>query len=187
MKKFFALAMLAIASLCASAEGVYVGGQLGYWHESDNQTSTNTLTILPEIGYNLTSNVAIGSTLGYEYNHICGAGISTHIFQFNPYLRYTFFKSSNNLVNLFVDGGAGVGAGWTHYKGGDDSKTACIWNIGLRPGVALNLSEKFSLVAHVGLLGYQGANDAAKAGGYSDKGGLLLNGNNLSFGFYYNF
>lgn len=188
-KKLFAFAVIAAATLCASAENFYVGGQLGFWHESDNKDlgTTNTLTILPEIGYNLTDNWAVGTTVGYQYNHICGYGISSHIFEFNPYVRYTYFKSSNNLVNLFLDGGAGIGAGWTHYSGADDSSTACTWNIGIRPGIAINLTEKFSVVAHVGLLGYEGANNAAKEGGYNSKGGLLLNNNNLSLGFYFNF
>ena len=187
MKKILALAVVALASVCASAQNFYVGGQAGFWHESNSSKVTNTLTILPEVGYNLNDSWAIGTTLGYEYNHLCGAGISGHIFQFNPYARWTFFKSSNNLVNLFVDGGAGVGAGWTHYSGGDDSKTACVWNIGLKPGVALNLTDRFSVVAHLGLLGYEGANDAAKSAGYKDQGGLLLNGNNIKLGFYYHF
>lgn len=188
MKKFFAFAVLAVASLCASAENFYVGGSLGFWHDSEDNQSTNTLSILPEIGYNLSDNWAVGTTIGYNFGHTCNEGISTHIFEFNPYVRFTFFKTENNLVNLFVDGGAGIGAGWTSYKHGDDSETAITWNVGFRPGVALNLTDKFSVVAHVGMLGYNGANNAAKATGlYHDNGGFLLNGNNLSFGFYYHF
>ncbi len=39
-------------------------------------------------------------------------------------------------------------------------------------------------MAHVGFLGYRGGNDAS---GYPDQGGIMLKGNDLSFGFYYNF
>lgn len=186
MKKIFAMAVLALSALCAQAGDFYVGGQAGFWHESDNESSTNQLSILPEVGYNFSENWAVGSTLGYEYTHLCGTGVSSHIFAFRPYLRWTYLRA--NKVSLFLDGTAGIGAGWTHYGHGiDDSKTAVTWNVGIRPGVALSLTDHFSLVAHVGMLGYEGTNDAAKAAGYKDQGGLLLNGNNLSFGFYYTF
>ena len=160
--------------------------QAGFWHESNDDLSLNTLTILPEVGYNLNSNWAIGASFGYQMKHLCGVA-STHIFQISPYARYTYFRTSNNLVNLFLDGGVGIGLGWTSYKNGDDSDTACIWNIGIKPGIALNFTERFSLVAHIGMVGYQGANDAALSGGYERQGGLLLNGTNLDLGFYVNF
>lgn len=197
MKKIFAFAVAIIAtmgiSVAAQDSKMYVGGQLGFWHESDGISvndrsfSTNSLTILPEVGYNLDENWAVGTQIGYSLNHICGAGISSHLFQFNPYARYSFYKSDNGKVSLFVDGGAGIGAGWTHYDSGDESSTAVTWNIGLKPGVAFHPSEKFSIVAHLGLLGYEGANNAAKAGGYKSQGGLLFNANNMGLSFYYNF
>jgi len=185
MKKILALAVLAVASISASAQNFYAGGSLGYMH--DGKESTNSFTILPEVGYNLNSNWAVGTTIGFQYSHLCGAGTSTNLFSFDPYVRYTFFKSSNNLVNIFVDGGFGIGLGWTSYNS-NSSATAVTYNVGISPGLAINLSDKFSLVTHIGFLGYEGANNTAKATGvYNDRGGLLLNGNNLTFGFYYNF
>lgn len=184
MKKLFAMAIVALASAFgAQAENLYVGGEVGFMHDGDK--NTNALSILPEIGYNLNSHWAVGTTIGWQYTHFCGRDLSTNLFRFNPYARYTFFRSSNNLVNLFVDGTVGVGLGWTSYKD-DDTDAACVWEIGLKPGIAINLTDKFSIVAHVGMLGYQGVNDAAKPA-YHSKGGLDLSGNNLSFGFYYNF
>lgn len=187
MKKILLIAIAAVISFSVSAKDLYVGGQVGFWHEGDDDGSVNSLTILPEIGFNLDSHWAIAATFGYQMSHVNDFA-TTHIFQINPYARYTFFRSSNNLVNLFVDGGVGVGLGWTHYKHvDDDSDTACIWNIGLQPGVAFNFTDRFSLVAHLGYLGYRGANDAAKDGGFRSQGGLLLNGNDITLGFYVNF
>lgn len=183
MKKFFAIAVLALASLSAAAEGLFVGGSLGYWH--DGKDNTNSLTILPEIGYGLNDHWTIGTTVGYNYQHYCGTGVSGNLFQFNPYLRYTYFRSDNNLINLFLDGTVGVGLGWT--SSDYDTDTACTWQIGVTPGIAINITEKFSFVTHVGFLGYKGANNAAKYAGYYSEGGLLLNSQNLTFGFYYNF
>lgn len=187
MKKVILFAVMAVAAMCAKAEGLYVGGQVGFWHgTTDNVGRTNQMTILPEIGYNLSEKWAIGTQIGYDYTHICNAKTSVNLFQFNPYARWTFFKSESNFVNLFVDGTVGVGAGWASYDG-DSSDTAVTYQVGLRPGIALNFDEHFSFVAHVGMLGYQGANDEAKLAGYTTEGGLLLNGNNLTFGFLYKF
>ncbi|MDE6582064.1 MAG: hypothetical protein K2K47_06030, partial [Duncaniella sp.] len=62
-------------------------------------------------------------------------------------------------------------------KHGDSST---IWGIGLTPGISLNLNKKFSLVAHIGFLGYRDLADAGKVYGINID-------NNLKFGFYYNF
>lgn len=108
------------------------------------------------------------------------------MFEFNPYARFTYFRTSNNLVQLFIDGGVGVGLGSVDY-GDDDSDTAVTWNVGFRPGVAFNFTDKFSVVAHVGFLGYQGANNAAFDAGYPRKGGISFDTRDLTLGFYYNF
>lgn len=187
MKKFLTLAVVALASVFGvQAEGLYLGGSLGYMHNSKDHVSTNELTILPEIGYNFNDTWAVGTTVGYDYTHWCGRKTSLHLFEFNPYARFTYFRTENNLVQLFIDGGAGIGLG-TYDNDGDDSDTAVTWNIGFRPGVAFNFTSRFSVVAHVGFLGYEGANNAAYNGGKARRGGLMLDGNDLTLGFYYNF
>ncbi|MDE7180825.1 MAG: porin family protein [Muribaculaceae bacterium] len=188
MKKFFTLAVIAVASVFgASAGDGYIGGSIGFMHNEENDSpATNQFTILPEIGYNFNKTWAVGTTIGYTYTHFNGYDANLHLFEFNPYARWSFFRSSNNLVQLFVDGGAGIGLG-SFDVDGDDSHTAVTWNIGLRPGVAFNVTKNFSVVAHVGFLGYKGANNAAFDGGEPRQGGVFLNGNDLTLGFYYNF
>lgn len=189
MKKILTLAVVAIASVFgASAGDGYIGGSIGYWHnEETGKVSTNAFTILPELGYNFNDRWAIGTTIGYDYTHWCGTDTDLHLFEFNPYARFTYFRSSNNLVQLFVDGGAGIGVGSYDYGNGNESSTAVTWNVGFRPGVAFNFTNNFSLVAHIGFLGYKGANNAAFAAECPREGGLFLNSNDLSLGFYYNF
>lgn len=181
MKKLFTLALIAIASISASAEGYYAGGNVGFWHDGDK--GTNTLSILPEVGKVFSSKFSVGATLGYQYQNTYGTGYSVNLFEINPYVRYTFYRSSNDLVNLFVDGTVGVGLGWGSYDGGSTS-TAVIYQIGAKPGIAINLTKKFSLVAHIGMIGYQGGNNAS---GVKGKGGVNLDATNCSFGFYYHF
>ena len=189
MKKLFTLALVAIAALGASAQDAYIGGRFGFMHEENRgKAATNEFSILPEFGYNINKSWAVGTTIGYEYTHWNGTGTDLHLFNFNPYARWSFFRTSNNLVQLFVDGGAGIGLGQYDYgKDNDDNHTAVTWNVGLRPGVAINLTNKFSIVAHMGFLGYEGANNAAYDGGKPRRGGFMLDGNDLTLGFYYNF
>lgn len=171
MKKFIITAMLAIASVTASAQ-MFVGGSVGFWH--DGSVNSNEFTILPEVGFNFSDHWTFGTQIGYTYRH--ENQTSTNLFRLSPYARYTFYRTDNNLLSLFVDGGVGIGVG-----------EGFIWNVGLKPGVALNITKKFSVVAHLGLVGYNGANDKAKRAGYKDEGGFLFSGENLSLGFYYNF
>lgn len=179
MKKFLLMAVIAIMTLGASAQSWYAGGQVtfGRTTESASGVKSTQVTVLPELGYNVTDNFALGAILGASYRK-SGGGEKT-VFKVNPYARYTYFSSER--VDLFVDGGVDFGIGRAH------GHTAVEYGIGFRPGVALNLSEKFSLVAHVGFLGYQGGNRPAKNNGAPENWGLDLNSNNLMFGFYYHF
>ena len=188
MKKFFTLAVIAIASVFgASAGDGYIGGSIGFMHnEKKGEPATNNFNILPEIGYNFNKTWAVGTTIGYDYTHYNGMDANLHMFEFNPYARFTFFRTSNNLVQLYVDGGAGIGVGSYDQKG-YDSHTAVTWNVGFTPGVNFNITKNFTIGAHVGFLGYKGANNAAFDGGKERRGGFFLNGNDLTLGFYYNF
>lgn len=178
MKKLMLVAVMAIASLTAVAQDWYAGGSVGFWRNaSDNQTA---FRILPEVGYNISDKVAVGAQFGYDYSY--ENAVNVNLFVIDPYLRYSLFKNDN--VNIFVDGGVDLGFGWAKTKGQSSTDTAVTYGIGFKPGIAYNISERLSLVAHVGFLGFQGGNDASQA---PDQGGLMLDGNDLEFGVYYNF
>ncbi len=180
MKKFLLLAVMAIMTLGASAQTQwYAGGQLtfGRTTSSSSGVKSTQVTVLPELGYNITDKVAVGSKLGVSYRK-AGSQEKT-VFEVDPYLRYTYFKTGN--LRLFVDGEVDLGVGRA------DGSTAVEYGIGLRPGLSYQLAKNFSLVAHVGFLGYQSGNHAAKANGCDENWGLNLNSNNLMFGFSYHF
>lgn len=199
MKKFFTLAVVAVMALGASAQNWYVGGSLGFnkttttsYTEDDEieiatKSKTTTISIAPEIGYNFNETWAAGATIGFS--HISNKPYKTTTFEIAPYARYTYFRAG--VISLFVDGGVSFATGKTKVDLGDEaeasSKSISTYGIGLKPGVAFNVSEKFGFIAHMGFLGYEGANKAAKNAGIPEKVGLSLTGDDLSFGFYYNF
>lgn len=180
MKKLFSLIAVAFVAMSVNAQ-VYVGGSLGIdaWSSQKNagDRSETTFIILPEVGYNLNDEWAVGTVIGYvsdKWNHI--NGISESAFTFNPYARYTYLKAGK--VSLFVDGGVEF-----------TTASKADWNdlaIGLKPGLAVSLSDNISFVSHLGFIGYDVLNPDGDDNNTS-KFGLDLNGNNLTFGLYFNF
>lgn len=184
MKKFLtviAASLLSLGAFAAETDNFYVGGSIGVLHNST--TDVTTAKILPEIGYNLNKAWAVGTVIGYSY--VGNSHVGNHSFEFDPYARFTYYK--NGIVSLFVDGGIDLSLGSTKVKHGGDSDTSATVGIGFKPGIALNLNERFSIVAHTGLIGYTYANDAAKSAGKFSGGGLDLYNAPLTFGLYYNF
>ena len=179
MKKVFMFIAVAVVTLTASAQ-VYVGGETSFWREWKNGVNKTSFSVMPEIGYNLDGNWAIGTTVGYQYQYQKGDKINA--FKVAPYARYTYAKLGS--VNLFLDGGFGF-ATYKIKNNGVTGDAQNAWEVGIKPGVSVNLTEKLSFIAHVGFLGYREADDEPVLG---ENGlGFNLDGNALSFGLYYNF
>ena len=176
MKKIFMTLAAVCVAATMNAQG-YIGGGIGLQSTSHDGNTTTAIKLMPEIGYNLNDSWALGIALGYS--EVKNDDDKDKIFTVNPYARYTFAKFDK--VNLFVDGGLD----YTHsdYAGAK----ANAFSVGLKPGVAVNLNDKLSFVAHAGFLGWSTSkedHDGAKA---YNTFGFDLDGSDLSFGFYYNF
>ncbi len=181
MKKFFmTLAALAM-TVCASAQ-VYVGGNVGIASVDNGGDDSETVySLLPELGYKFNDTWAAGVSFGWSKGALSSKqgdlyadmGL-THTFEINPYARYNVVKTK--VINFFIDGGVG----YKHYNGAADQFT-----IGLKPGIELKLN-KFSLLAHVGFLGYQKVDPKGDSDG-TNIWGLDFDGNNVQFGLLYNF
>lgn len=182
MKKLLLTLVVAMTSLAASAQA-YLGGEVGFWRSTDDNTTT--LSIQPEIGYSFSDKWAVGAALGYTYGYNglkshAADGTHNHAINVDPYARYSYAKLGP--VSLFLDMGFGICSEWV--KDGDGSDVA--WRIGLHPGVKVNVAKNLDFVAHVGFLGYRDVDGENSA--YGNQGfGFNVDGNNLSFGLYYNF
>ena len=184
MKKIF----MTLAAVCVAATmnaQTYIGGGLGLTSTShDGNTETN-IKLMPEVGYNLNDSWAIGIALGYGENKNTvkhdnvEVSTKTKVFTVNPYARYTFAKFDK--VNLFIDGGLD----YTHKDVAGDKTNE--FAVGLKPGIAVNLNDKLSFVAHAGFLGYVNEKADREGAKAYNTFGFNLDGSALSFGFYYNF
>jgi long-subunit fatty acid transport protein len=188
MKKFFAVALVAMMTMTANAQ-VYVGGTVGFKSLSCDGTSATSFAINPELGYNLNENWAIGLSIGYLTNNIDydkNGGFAgkldknVNTFAVSPYVRYTCVKLDK--VNLFVDGFV------SYANTGNSDVKVNAFGLGIQPGVAVNLNEKISFVAKLGQIGWSTAKadvDGAKAVNEID---FSLNSlAALNFGLYFNF
>ncbi|NDV65990.1 outer membrane beta-barrel protein [Bacteroides sp. 224] len=165
MKKIVMFLFVVCAAVAANAQ-VYAGGSLGFWDNDD--ADKTSFRIVPEVGYTLDDKWALGIELGYDHSKV--AGIKKDIYFVAPYARYSYFNKG--IVSLFVDGGFG----FSTVKDGEDG-----FNIGLKPGLAIKLTDKFSLVSKFGFVGYSDDYEFMENGF-----GLDLT-NNITFGFFVNF
>lgn len=151
MKKIILSALVAIVSLTANAQ-FWAGGQVGFntsktTIDGNELDKANTFTLIPEIGYKLNDNWDIAVAIGYA--HQSGKGMSSvNGLAINPYARYTFAKCGD--VSFFADGGFIYA--FRHESGVEDNTNT--WGIAIKPGLSYAISEKISLVAHVGNLGW---------------------------------
>ena len=169
MKKIILTALVAIVAVTANAQ-VWVGGELGFNH-TDYKHSDPDITsfvIAPEVGYSLSDKWDIAIALGDRYQKMKDHDATNDIYV-NPYARFTFFKTGK--VGFFVDGGFSILTG--------DSPTE--FGVGIRPGIKFAASDKVTLVASFGGLGYKNVEDNNSEFGFN------VNGNKLMFGCYYSF
>jgi hypothetical protein len=171
MKKLILVLAAAIVAVSASAQ-VYVGGSASVGRNTD--ANITNFSIYPEIGYNLNNQWAIAASVGYGYKY--NSGVKTNLVSVNPYVRYSFAKLGP--VNLFLDGS--VDYEYAKTKTPVLNGTSNDWYVGIKPGFAVPVSDNVAFVAHVGFLGYSYVNK-------DNIFGANIDGNALSFGFYYNF
>ena len=185
MKKIVLTMVAAFAAMSMNAQ-VYIGGSVAFeaWssQKKAGDKSETVFKIMPEIGYNLNEEWAIGTVIGYQNDKFNGVkfgdtyAASESAFTVAPYARYTFSKLGK--VNLFVDGGVGFTsaskADWTELE------------VGFKPGLAVSLTDNLSFVSHIGFIGYDLLNPDGDDNNTS-KFGLNLDATNITFGLYYNF
>ena len=184
MKKLFLTVAIALGTLTAvnaqEVGGMWVGGTVGFSSskvkDGDSQLS---FKVLPEFGYVFSENLGVGIVLGGGHKHTgsddesllggTGEGAKNY-YRVNPFLRYTFLKG--DLGSLFVDGGGAYEWG----KGVSGGAHTHEWQVGIKPGVAVNVSSTVSLLGKFGFIGYEAV------GGGKRSFGLNLDMSNIELG-----
>lgn len=175
MKKLFLLAAIAVCSVAVNAQ-VWVSGNVGF--NRDTKNNVTSFQVAPQVGYQLSDKWDIALELGY--NHSYNGDFKTNSFDVMPFVRYSFFKSG--IVTLFADGMVGFGTSKTDIDGAEATND---FGVGLRPGLKVDVTEKFAFVATCGYVGYhQATNDGETV---AENVGFNVNATNLTFGLVYKF
>ena len=173
MKKFFAIAILAVASLTANAQA-WIGGAASFnWAKSkvDGAKATTSWELAPEIGYDLDENWAVAIKLGVNSTKAGEADAVTG-FKISPFARYKFANIDD--LTFFVDGGLSYTTYGKH-KGN-------AFGIGVQPGLAYKVADGVSLEAKFGYFGWK---TYSKEAGDCDKFGFGVDTEALSFGVFF--
>ncbi|GAA4789003.1 hypothetical protein GCM10023231_16610 [Olivibacter ginsenosidimutans] len=142
MKKLFltltaALALTFAAQAQTEQGRLFLGGSVGYNYEKVNGTdhAAQSFNVVPNIGYFISDNVAIGTGIGYQYSqHYTGSDvkIKDNAFVVSPFARA---YKGNELFKFF--GQLSVPMAWSSEKE-DGTKTQSVAHYGvqLSPGLA---------------------------------------------------
>jgi hypothetical protein len=196
MKKVILSAIFVMATIFganAQTHKWFIGGELGFWSSKiANGTyldyvfipadiKITAFSIAPEVGYNISDKFAVAASVNFTYTKVKindywedQEAQKSSGFIINPYVRYSFLKKG--IVSAFIDGS--VAFGISDFKG---------LEAGIKPGVAVSLTERFSVAVHFGFIGY---NDGKGIGNYAVAGkgfGIDFSGYQSSLGFYYSF
>ena len=177
MKKIMLSLAMALVSVCASAQ-VYIGGTAGISSNKIGDGDSKTAyKLIPEIGYQFNNQWEAGIEVGIQKGEVCklsAVGDAT-TFTIAPYVRYTAVETK--LIDFFFEGTIGYGS---VSKGGGD-----IYEVGIKPGLAVKLSNHVDFITKVGFLGYRGY--SPEHGESSSTFGVDVDATNISFGAIYKF
>lgn len=170
---------------------VFVGGSIGFSASGGNHDNGTTTTdkpstfntnFSPKIGTFLSENVAIGLAIGYTSTRTKTPGSTEVIdksstFGLSPFLRY--YPMRWNKFSAFGQLNAGYSfSSSTHEVGGSstDGPTTTNLYFNVVPGIAYDLSEKFSLETTINILSFGYYHTLVKSGSTKDRT------NNFGFG-----
>lgn len=178
---------------------------------TNNTRSGSSFKFLPEVGFQINERMSVGGTLGITQGYAAfgsfnpndlkaflsmGASASADIaandtrvsgFRMAPYFRFVIFNTRR--VDLFAE----ASLAYMSIKMRD--KTTGVWQdagsytgfeMAARPGFAFHIDSHFSIVGHLGAMGYQTVKDDDTDMSIN-RVGMDVDSNNILLGFEYHF
>lgn len=172
-------------------------------------TSGSSFRFIPEVGYKINSKMAVGGRIGYGtgaasfgdidpngdffqtainemQNDLGNANNITTSFTFAPYFRFVIFDGRR--LSFFVEATTVYGNMSTKWKDGQgvwqDGGKLTMFELGAKPGFSLNFDNHFSVVGHLGFLGFQSLSNAQTDASVS-RFGASMSTSGLTLGFIY--
>lgn len=143
----------------------FVGGLASYWNDTSEKQSS--LTLEPEFGYFLNHDWAVGMILGFEYMNQSGDQNSTFSSsKILPFVRYYYLHRGP--YNLYLDSGVGFSFGSRKLAGVSTSTRG--FEVGVRPGACIDLTEGLCLCLRLGFVGCRNGYSHGEEEGLSNNG-----------------
>ncbi len=131
---------------------VFIGGAVTFWNNTDEKKVS--LDLCPEVGYLFNDDWGVGVMLGYEFESETEHAVKhvSQAFKISPFARYYYLHKGP--FNLYLDGGFG----WNREKHGVKDGNSYLhkgFEIGVRPGACVDLTEGLCLCLRMGFVGYR--------------------------------
>ncbi len=164
IKKFAGILTVFCFALSGSAQErgqIWVGGNISFFEGSydKHEVKSSSYSICPEAGYQFSERWGAGLAVLSKHTKIeaeSAVATKTMTYGVTPFARYIAAKGK--IGYFYLDGGIGyendkVTLFNTVGGVGYDTKTHLL-SIGIRPGVAVNLSKNVALTGRFGFIGY---------------------------------
>ena len=159
MKKYIFLLLILISAVTAKSQD-YLGGTIGFEYVRAGDECPASFIISPEVGHYFSNRVAVGVTVPVSIT----TGLSS--ISILPYVHYDFARVS--IVDFFGE----LTIGWNRLSFEGDAINGL--HAALRPGIKINLSKKFSLLARTALLSLNCYKDSDAIVGFAINNGFEL-------------
>ena len=214
-KRIFMLVALMACIATANAQW-YVGGTAGFTSTKvdfgGSDQSGTSFKIIPEIGYKVDDAFSVGVQVGYAHGlaafgsltvsdlkgivttaasaatDLAEEDMKLNSFTIQPYLRYNVVNFGK--AKLFLEGYVG----YTNINLKDESGSSNAadetkvnaFELGIRPGVSISLSDKLDVVGKIGTLGFLSAKESESDVSLT-RFGLDVDSYNVLVGFNFHF
>lgn len=175
MKKVLLIAAIAVCSLKASAQteqgNILLGGSVNYTStksDADDAEAVNTFSIMPQVGYFVADNIAVGTGIGYmsiRTDFPVVDNVKLNAFAIAPFGRY--YKSISDQFKFFGQLAVPMAFGTLDADADEDLKTTSV-GVSLSPGFAFFPTKKFGI--ELGFSGISYTNTKVKFDGEEIEG-----------------
>jgi len=171
---------------------VFISGSVGFSSESQGDFKSNSFNIMPQVGFFVSDNIAIGGLIGYtsttsdEFDGGDFFEVKTNTLAIGAFARYYATPASD--FSFFGELGAAYLTASSEFDvPGSTENKANGFAIALSPGVSYFISDNFALEASIGALQYTTVKPDFDGAESTDTFELELNLTDIQFGLVYKF
>lgn len=146
----------------------FVGGAVTFWNDTEDEVMQ--FDFCPEIGYLFNDDWGVGLLLGYEYESEKSdfGKLVFNAFKVSPFVRYYYFHKEP--FNLYLDAGFGGNIGKVGVENSGNYVVDKGFEVGIRPGACVDLTEGLCLCLRMGFIGYRDTYFMGEEEGISSNG-----------------